>query len=77
MRKNMVSVRGGGGADLKRAKPTRRAYSRSEVITVLKGLEKNMRTKIKARLNMKRPVIKTTKPHKIRITPGPQPPNGQ
>ena len=42
--------------------------SPSEVVIMLKVL-KNMRTKGKARLNMKRPVVKTTKPHKIRITP--------
>ena len=41
--------------------------SLSEVITMLKGLEKH-RTKSKARLNMKRPVVQNTKPHKIRIT---------
>ena len=41
--------------------------SPNEVITMLKGLrKKNTRTKRMARLNMKCPILKTTKPHKIR-----------
>ena len=34
---------------------------------------KNMRLKSKARFNMKRIVVKTTKPDKIRAPPGPPP----
>ena len=33
----------------------------------------NTMTKSKTRLNTKRPVVETTKPHKIRITPAPPP----
>ena len=56
--------------------------SPSEVITVLNRTgnthththtHTHTRTKSKAILNMKRPVVKTTKPHKIIMTPGPSP----
>ena len=59
--------------------------SPSEMITMLNMAEKkkktqknnnnnnNTRPKSKARLNVKRSVVKPTKPHKTRITPGPPP----
>ena len=47
--------------------------SSSEMITMLHGTEKPIRTKNKVSLNKKRIVVKTTKPHKIRTTPGTPP----
>ena len=43
--------------------------SPSEVITMQNGL-KNKHENSKARLNEKRPVVKTTKPHKVKIITG-------
>ena len=36
-------------------------------------MTENTRTKSKARLNMKQPVVTSTKPHKVRITSSPPP----